>query len=159
MRKTLILFLLSSCSLFFGKEGHESAKGSGYKIQFDSPDWIVKKDEQSDYVFENKNDGRILLSNSFCKQFQDRPLETLARKTFKTIGSFKAEKGDYTTFHNREAYRLDGHGKVDGVPVELHILNTRRNNCYFDFVSITPEKSATDHALEFEKFLSSVVFQ
>lgn len=159
MNWLILFFLLQSCSLFFRGEGHKSAKGSHYKIQFNEPNWTAKRDKRSDYVFENQADGRILLSNSFCNEFQDQPLEKLASRTFRSVGAFKAAKGDYTTFNNREAYKLDAMGNVDGVKVQLHLLNTRRNNCYFDFVSITPEKSESDHVADFEKFLSSVVFE
>lgn len=155
----LLLLLVSSCSIFFHSDGPESAKGKQYTINFESADWKQKKDSGPDFVFENQKDGRIHLSNSFCKEFQDEPLDRLAHKTFKAVGTFEAGKGDYTTFNDREAYRLDGIGKVDGVRVELHLLNTRRNNCYFDFVSITPIEKAKDSLSDFEKFLSSVVFK
>ncbi len=159
MRFILLLFL-SSCSLFFNSEGPKTAKDKYYTIKFDSPDWSeLKKENRSDYVFENKLDGRIQLSNSFCNEFQDQTLERLAHKTFRAIGNFQSKKGDYTTFNNREAYRLEGMGKVDGVDVELHLLNTRRDNCYFDFVAITPIEKTGDRVADFDKFLSSVVFK
>lgn len=136
-----------------------SAKGKQYEIRFKEAGWkLLTNDERSDYVFEN-NDGRILLSNSFCGEFQDQELEYLANKTFKSVGTFESEKAFYTTLHDREAFRLQGKGKVDGVPVGLQILNTRRNNCYFDFVSILPEKfQGSDPAL-FDRFLSAVEFK
>jgi hypothetical protein len=158
--RLILLLLLSSCSLFFSSEGPKTAKGKYYTIKFDSPDWSqLKKENRSDYVFENKNDGRIQLSNSFCNEFQDQTLERLALKTFRAIGNFKSKKGDYTTFNNREAYRLEGMGKVDGVEVELHLLNTRRDNCYFDFVAITPIEKVSDRVADFDTFLNSVVFK
>jgi hypothetical protein len=155
--RLLLLFLLTSCSIFFGSDSPKSAKGKEYKIKFDQGNWVLKKDDRSDYVYENKSDGRILLSNSFCEEFQDQPLDHLALKTFRTINSFKASKKDYTTFHNREAYRVSGSGIVDGVKVNLNLLNTRRNNCYFDFLSIDPLSANKDNA--FETFLSSVEFK
>lgn len=142
-----------------GSKPTPSAKGTEYKLSFKRDGWIEKKDERSDYVWENKNDGRILLSNSFCQQFQDQPLEILATKTFKGVSSLKLHKQGYTTFNDREAYRAEGSGKVDGVSVGLIILNTRRSNCYFDFVSITPLQSATEQTEVFETFLSGVQFK
>ncbi len=137
----------------------EGAKGSQYKVTFKSSEWLEKKQESPDYVWENKKDGRILLSNSFCKEFQDQPLDRLATKTFNMVDGLKIEKQNFTTFHDREAYELEGTGKVDGVPVGLILLNTRRNNCYFDFVSITPLSSAKQKKSEFEDFLKSVEFK
>lgn len=156
----LLLLLLSSCSLFFGDKAIKSAKGELYKITFKDDHWEKSKDPRSDYVFENKSDGRILLSNSFCNEFQDTPLNDLAQKTFKAVGSFVASGGEFTSFKNREAYRLQGKGEVDGVKVKLNLLNTRRNNCYFDFVSIEPTipERAVSNA-DFEHFLESVDFK
>jgi hypothetical protein len=159
MRVLLLMLLASSCSLMFGSKPPPSAKGKEYKIHFDEKNWAKKdKDERSDYVFENK-DGSILLSNSFCGEFQDQPLDYLANKTFKAVGDFKPEKGEWTTLLKREAYRLEGKGKVDGVPVGLQIVNTRRNNCYFDFVAITPQKLTPADRELFNRFLSEVEFK
>ncbi len=155
----ILMLFASSCSIMLGGGAPPSAKGKEYKINFSEDGWkLMKKDERSDYVFENE-DGRILLSNSFCGEFQDQSLDHLANKTFKSVGSFQSQKGEYTTLENREAYRLEGTGKVDGVPVGLQILNTRRNNCYFDFVSIVPEKFiGVDRGL-FDKFIKGVEFK
>ncbi len=140
-----------------GKDGPKTAKGSLYSITFNNPGWVYKKDKRSDYVFQNE-DGRILLSNSFCEEFQDQPLEQLATKTFKTMKNFKAQQQKYTTFQDREAYQMEGTGIVDGVNVNLRLLNTRRNNCYFDFLAISP--SGTESTGEaFNEFLKSVVFK
>ncbi len=159
MRILLIMLLACSCSIMMGGGAPPSAKGKEYKINFSESGWnLLKKDERSDYVFENE-DGRILLSNSFCGEFQDQALEHLANKTFKSVGSFQSSNGSYTTLENREAYRLAGKGKVDGVPVGLQILNTRRNNCYFDFVSIVPEKFIDADKDLFDRFLKAVEFQ
>ncbi len=154
-----LLFLISGCSLFFSPKAPESAKGSDYKIKFASSEWTQKNDERSDYVFENKKDGRVLLSNSFCKEFQDEALDELAKKTFRGMGKFTQQSGDYTTFHNREAYRLEGQGSVDGVKVGLKILNTRRNNCYFDFVAISPLATSPQNSKDFDAFLNTVEFK
>lgn len=153
----LLLLVLSGCSLFFGEETSKSAKGYAYTINFQASDWVLKKDERSDYIFEHKTDGRIFLSNSFCEEFQDQPLDRLAMKTFRTVDRFKPQSKDYTTFNKREAYRVSGSGEVDGVKVNLRLLNTRRNNCYFDFLAIDPTRSDKD--VSFEAFLRSVVFK
>jgi hypothetical protein len=155
----LILLFITGCSLSMGPDQPKTAKGNQYKVHFKSENWNEKEEDRSDYVWVNKLDGRILLSNSFCDEFQDQPLDKLATKTFNTIDDLEIEKKDYTTFNNREAYRLEGKGKVDGVPVGLILLNTRRSNCYFDFVSITPLKSAHEVQSDFEKFLQAVDFK
>lgn len=141
-------------------EGPLSARDKEYKVNFMGVDWIAKsKEERSDYVWENTKDGRILLSNSFCKEFQEEPLEDLAQKTFRAVNDLKIDRKSYTTFKDREAYRMQGRGTVDGVPVGLILLNTRRNNCYFDFVSITPQGLTIESSQDFNLFLEGVEFK
>lgn len=156
-----LLFLVSSCSLLIGPPKTETAKGSLYKIDFKEENWEEdrKVEERSDYVWKNVKDGRILLSNSFCNEFQDQGLDALALKTFKIVSDLKVEQKKFTTFQDREAYLLEGQGSVDGVPVGLKLLNTRRSNCYFDFVSITPLSSTQKPPPAFEKFLAAVKFK
>ena len=80
------MLLAGSCSIMMGGGAPPSAKGKEYKIKFSEAGWkLMKRDERSDYVFENE-DGRILLSNSFCGEFQDQSLDHLASKTFKSVG-------------------------------------------------------------------------
>jgi hypothetical protein len=159
MKTLLLLFLISSCSFFLGgKEAPKTAKGSLYSISFGQPGWIYKQDKRSDFIFENEKDGRILLSNSFCEEFQEDSLDRLALKTFDSVKDFKPSISEYTTFKNREAYQVEGNGLVDGVKVHLRILNTRRNNCYFDFLSIIP-KTTIEIDSAFKNFLDSVVFK
>lgn len=159
MRHLALTVLLSSCSLMFGGGGPPSAKDKDYKISFKESGWkAVKGDDRSDYVFQH-DDGRILLSNSFCGEFQDQPLDHLARKTFRTIGNFTPETSDWAMLKSREAYRLEGKGNVDGVSVGLQLLNTRRNNCYFDFVGITPLSLPNSDQSLFDRFLGAVEFK
>jgi hypothetical protein len=141
-----------------GKEAPKTAKGSRYSISLNHPEWKNKINKRSDYVFEHVKDGKILLSNSFCEEFQEETLERLGRKTFRTIKDFKETKSAYTTFHDREAFRIEGSGFVDGVKVFLELLNTRRDNCYFDFLAISPEGTSKEDR-SFNQFLDSVEFK
>lgn len=155
----LLMFLITGCSLSMGPERSKSAKGDEYKINFQSSEWSQKKEDRSDYVWIHKNDGRIMLSNSFCGEFQDTPLDQLALKTFNSTDKLKIKNKEFITFHDREAFQAKGDGEVDGVKVGLIILNTRRNNCYFDFVSITPLNTAKESLKDFEELLKSVKFK
>jgi hypothetical protein len=160
MKMPFLLLLLTGCSIIsFGNKAPPSAKDVRYQVKFRLAEWSAVEEKRSDYVFENKEDGRILLSNSFCEEFQEQSLEDLAAKTFRAVDGYKKGKGSYTTFHNREAFRSEGSGVVDGVKVYLQMLNTRRNNCYFDFVSITPENASRAEDQAFQHFLDTVEFK
>lgn len=160
MKLTFLLLLLASCSFISLKsKAPPSAKNSRYQVKFNRPDWRAIDEQGSDYVFENKKDGRILLANSFCEEFQEQSLEDLSAKTFRTVNAYQAGEGRYTTFFDREAFWREGTGVVDGVKVYLKMLNTRRNNCYFDFVSIIPENAEGKKEEGFTDFLNSVEFK
>jgi hypothetical protein len=158
MHHLFLLFMLSSCS-FFLSDQPKSAKGSHYYVNFSSQDWSPKQQNRSDYVFENNKDGRILLSNSFCDEFQEDSLEHLAAKTFRAVDSFKVLHGGPSKLANRDAYKLEASGLVDGVQVVLRVVNTRRNNCYFDFVSISALQNARFPDQDFEDFVNRVEFK
>lgn len=158
MKFFVFLFSLYGCSLFIGEKGPKTAKGSDYFIEFQKADWNSKNDNRSDYVFENSKDGRILLSNSFCNEFQEQPLENLALKGFSGVKDIVVIQNEYITFKNREAFKIEASGFVDGVKVYLRLLNTRRDNCYFDFMEITPFSYHKNDSL-FQQFLDSVVFK
>ncbi len=154
-----VIFLLTGCSLFMsGPDQPRTAKNSRYIIDYKHSDWFEKNDDKSDYVFENKKDARIFLSNSFCDEFQEQSLDKLAKKIFKNIQNFKMTGSQFITFKGREAFKSEGYGQVDGVNVNLILMNTRRDNCYFDFLSITPSKAVTE-SKSFDDFLNSVEFK
>ncbi len=154
-----VILLLTGCSLFIsGPDQPKTAKNTRYIITYLKTDWFQKIDNKSDYVFENAKDARIFLSNSFCDEFQEQKLDLLAKKIFDNIKDFKLKKSQYITFKDREAFKGEGDGFVDGVKVHLILMNTRRNNCYFDFISITPSKVLPD-STSFDEFLNSVEFK
>lgn len=62
----------------------------------------------------------------------------MAEKTFNGLDSIKNIQEKSMTISNREAYSMQADGVLDGVTVNIKIINMRRNNCYFDFVRITP---------------------
>jgi hypothetical protein len=107
----------------------------------------------------NKDDGRVLISNSFCNEYQNQSLNNLAMKTINSLSDGQLTQEKKITFHEREALEVEGEGKVDGVGVHLKLLNTRRNNCYFDFIAITPISVGTKGSEDFKIFLQSVEFK
>jgi hypothetical protein len=135
----IILFIIAGCSwLVPTPKKTPTAKGVGYKLKYKSSEWSEVKQKQSDFVFQNK-EGSTLVINSFCGAFQDEPLKFLAEKTFNGLESVKNKTEKAMTISNREAHLIEAIGGIDGVSVNIKVINMRRNNCYYDFVRITPE--------------------
>ena len=156
----LMLLTLSSCALLSGDAAPPSAKGDIYQLHFQRSGWSVRQDKRADYVWSH-HDGRVLLANSFCDQFQSGSLEDYAIKTARSVEQLEILDKKITHFRSREAFMLKARGKVDGVEVNLTLLNSRRNNCYFDFVSIIPGTTPAQPSFEkdFDYFLESVEFR
>ncbi len=156
----LLLFaLISSCSFIDNDKDNNSAKNIHYKVTFELKGWQPLKDGQSDYAWMNQDDGRVLISNSFCNEYQNQSLNNLALKTINSLSEGKLMRERIVTFYDREALEVEGQGKVDGVGVHLKMLNTRRHNCYFDFIAITPIAVGTKGPEDFKIFLQSVEFK
>lgn len=134
----LMLMTISACSwLIPTPKKSPTAKNTQYKLQYDSTTWKEIKQKQSDYVFQHTS-GVTLVVNSFCGEFQDEPLSFLARKTFKGLEEVKIRSESPLKISNREAYQMQADGIIDGVKVNIKVINLRRNNCYYDFLRITP---------------------
>ena len=135
----LILLIVAGCSwLVPTPKKTPNAKGYGYRLNYKSADWTEVKQKQSDFVFQNK-DGSTLVINSFCGAFQDESLKHLAEKTFNGLESVKNKVEKDLMISNREAHMIEAIGGLDGVNVNIKVINMRRNNCYYDFLRITPQ--------------------
>lgn len=137
----LVLFSLTSCSWMIpSPKKTPSAKKREYSLKYKNKDWLLVEQDKSDYVFQN-NSGTTLVINSFCGEFQDQPLNILALKTFSGLKHIKNRKESPLIISQREAYSLEAEGSLDGVEVNIKVINMRRNNCYYDFLRITPHNS------------------
>ena len=87
-----------------GPHEPKSAKGGEYKVRFKSDNWVERVE------IALTMSGLMMVAFSFpivfAKNFEDQDLDKLALKTFNMIDDLDVEKKDYTTFNNREAYRL-----------------------------------------------------
>ncbi len=153
----IILLIFTGCSwLIPAPKKVPSAKNDGYKLNYNSADWKLLKQKQSDYVFQNQN-GSTLVINSFCGEFQDEPLPVLAEKTFNGLDDIKNRKESPLTLSNREAFQLEADGSLDGVTINIKVINMRRNNCYYDFLRITPQ-GVTASQNQPEEMINAVEF-
>jgi hypothetical protein len=152
------MLVLTSCSFLDGDQEMRSAKGHYYNVSFNSNAWKKLEDPQSDYAWLNKTDGRILLSNSFCHHPENLTLSELGRKSIQSINDGKVVSETNIIFHQSPAVEIVGQGIVDGVKINLKLLNTRRGYCYFDFISIDPQDLPPQDEI-FNTFLNSVEFK
>lgn len=153
MQSIAILLILSSCSFFLPSTKTKNAKAS-YQMKFVPNGWSEHKTDRADYYFQGPH-GASLIAQSFCNEFQNDDLKKLAANTFRSLDSSIIKQQKSFTLKNREALETRGEASMDGVKVNLALINTRRNNCYYDFFEILPlqQKSMID------EFIQSVEFK
>ena len=133
-----------------------SANKKQYTLNYKSKEWKQIDQYQSDFVFQNTS-GTTLVINSFCGEFQDQELKVLALKTFNGLKDIRNRKEGPLKILDRDAYSLQADGDLDGVKVNIKVINLRRNNCYYDFLKITP-KGVTEVPNQPEELISRMEF-
>ena len=152
MQSIAILLILSSCSFFLPSTKTKNAKTS-YQMRFIPNGWSEHKTGQADYYFQGPQ-GASLIVQSFCHEFQNEDLKNLAANTFRSLDQSKIQQQKSFILKNREALETRGEASMDGVKVNLSLINTRRNNCYYDFFEILPlkQKSSIDDFIKGVEF-------
>jgi hypothetical protein len=153
-----LLILIGGCSLFLPTP-KKPAKDPALKIEFTEKGWKTTDPRESDHAWVQESRGDVILANSFCGEFQDLPLETLALKTFNGYEEFKPLGKNDTQWQGREAFEMEAQARVDGVLVLLHLRNYRRDHCYYDFLLVTPRSSSEASLQAFQRMLDGVRFQ
>jgi hypothetical protein len=153
-----LLILIGGCSLLFSKSS-KPVKDPGFKIDFAEKGWKSTDPREADRAWVQENRGDVIIVNSFCGEFQDLPLETLALKTFSGYEEFKPLGKNDTKWQGREAFEMEAQARVDGVLVLLHLRNYRRDHCYYDFLLVTPRSSSEASLRAFQRMLDGVRFQ
>lgn len=155
---SVLLATLAGCSLFMPKPAAPK-KDDSLKISFAMEGWTPADPRDSDRAWVDKERGDVMLVNSFCGEFQDLPLETLALKTFQDYADFKPLGTHSPRWHGREAFEMEAEARLDGVKVLLHLRNYRRDHCYYDFLLVSPRQRAQQSLLAFRRMLDGVEFK
>lgn len=132
----LFLFLFTSCAQLFTADKAVKAKDT-YTVPALPPQWKSRSPQDGDYMLTGPL-GASLFIQSFCGEFQGESLPILARKTFKSLDQSKILEQKEFILSGRSALKSSGEALVDGVRIRLHLINTKRNNCYYDFLEILP---------------------
>jgi len=154
----LVGLLLSSCSYFVPTPG-EAPKSDSIFTSFSEKNWIRVNSHQSDadFAFQNKNTKSYIYVESLCHKYQDVPLNKLSAKLLNHFNNPEIQNQETFNYQKREALKTFARGKIDGVTVDLTVVNLKKNDCLYDLVMITPDnKTLTESRAQFEIFLKEV---
>jgi hypothetical protein len=154
MHSVVLFFLITACSFFTASDKSISAKDS-YILSPLAPSWRQEASLKADYLFSGPA-GASLIVQSFCHEFQSSSLKNLAQETFNSLDQAQVTKQNEFILQGRSALRTQGIGQLDGVKVHLTLINTKRNNCYYDFLEILPHAQT---ASIINELLAGITFQ
>ena len=107
-------------------------------------------------TFYNDNYKASITTDAFCgKSFTDRPLDALAGELTSVLSDRTTVSTQDMMLDGRGALRVFVEGKMDGVPLKMDVVVIKKNNCNFDFVSVTPTDASNEVKNDFEGFLKS----
>lgn len=152
MHSVVILFLLSACSFFSTTDKSPSAKNT-YTFSELPSSWKEGKTVDHDYVFYGPQ-GSSLMIQSFCQEFQSASLSNLAHATFNSLDRSEIIEQKEFMLQDRAALMSKGTATIDGVRFRLTLVNSKRNNCYYDFLEVLPQQGAVSIIEQFIKGLS-----
>ncbi len=147
-----ILLIASSCvTVKLGStEGH---KAVGVSIREPSPPFERVNRQDVDAAFKNPVNGNVISYVSDCKDPADPSLDGIVSTLLTDLTDLKIEFSQNTTFRDRDARRVQAHGKVDGVESALDLLVFKRNDCIFILTYLGVKSAFAENRSEFDKFV------
>lgn len=136
-------------------------------------EWSGPKLQLKQLVYQNGEIGGTIVADALCgPKFNDAPLPRLAADLFASIGGAtplpaarrslrlvkedRGGKGGKLTLDGRDAYRLTGAGRVDGVPVMMDAVVYKKNYCLVDAVYFAPPATFGRGVADFEGYFHGI---
>lgn len=109
--------------------------------------------------FRNDALGSTISTDAFCDQaFDDAPLNALTGHLFAGLQDIKIEKQTPFMMSDRGALRTTLKASLDGVPVRIETVVTKKDWCLFDFYLVSPPEKFSAAIPDFEAFFGGFQF-
>jgi hypothetical protein len=105
-----------------------------------------------DLAFRDDSGGSIL-ANAFCEGIKDVPLDVLTNQALMGLEQKQEHGREIVTLDGRAALRTRLSAAVDGVPVELELVVTKKDGCTYDFELAAGERTFADREAAFWRFV------
>ena len=136
--------------------GGEATTGEGrFRTGPLPPSWKGPSLRLKQLVFEDNGIGATIVTDALCgPKFNDAPLPRLARDLFERLDQKKLGAEKWLTLDGRQAVRLEGEGSLDGVPIRMEVVVSKKNFCLYDFVYFAPPDTFQKGWQDFEGYLN-----
>lgn len=158
-----IFLLLEGCvsiprsfrTLTYRKQTVYLAKDRFYRVGPLSADWkqVVFKNRAGIY-FHNGGTGANIATEAICGDaFEDIPLNTLTEQLLTGLDNVKKGKQENWMLSGRASLYTIYFVSLDGVPVQMNIMVTKKNRCQFDFWAVSSPEAGPQTSTDFEAFV------
>ena len=117
------------------------------------PGWEGPHIRQKQLVYENNaTHGTVVVDAQCGEKFVDAPLPRLANDLFSAMEKMTTQPGRIFTLDGRGAFRQQGNGQMDGVPLAMDVVVLKKDLCIYDFIYFAPPKNFERGQKDFEEF-------
>ena len=116
--------------------------------------WKSPKIRLKQLVHENDAIQATIVTDALCgPKFDDAPLPRLAKEFFQRLQERRITSEKGLTLDGRAAFRMQGSGRIDGVPVAMDVVVMKKDFCLYDFVYFAPPETYREGIRDFEGYL------
>lgn len=135
LRVKVGLFLLF-VGMGWGCSSTDKNPKANYTIPSSIPGWQTSKSAPFDFIFRDQaSSAKSLFVRSQCNRQEALTLAQMRRTMLLGIQRPTINSEETFVLQDREALRSNVSGYMDGVPVNLTVVNYQKNFCQFEFVS------------------------
>ncbi|OGQ47907.1 MAG: hypothetical protein A3H42_01340, partial [Deltaproteobacteria bacterium RIFCSPLOWO2_02_FULL_46_8] len=130
-------------ALTYRKQSVYLSKDRFYRVGPLSAEWkqTASKNKAGVY-FHNKVTGARIATEAICgAAFEDLSLKILTEQVLSELQNVKKQKQENWMLSDRAALYSIYSAALDGVPVQLNILVTKKDQCQFDFWAVSNPKA------------------
>ena len=121
-----------------------------YTVDHPSNTWVELSDSAADRAWRNPKYNSLIYVKANCgNYFEDRTLQDSLLSLTRGLHTRPPISTENIVISNREGLFRVQDSELDGVPVRLGILVVSKNNCLYDFLLISPQKSFKDSIGDF----------
>jgi hypothetical protein len=115
---------------------------TAYRVGPLDPRWHRFDLSDANLAFHDDAGGTIL-ANAFCSDISDVPLDVLTNQALMGLEQKQETAREVVTLDGRSALKTRLSATLDGVPVDLELVVTKKDGCTYDFELVTGTSGQT----------------
>jgi hypothetical protein len=130
-----LLLLLGACATASFEQNVYRDSQTTYRIGLLDGRWHRFDLSGADLAFRDDTGGSIV-TNALCEGIKDVSLDVLTHQALMGLEQTKEIERQELTLDGRSALRTHLSASLDGVPVELELVVTKKDGCTYDFMLV-----------------------